>query len=106
MALYTKKLIMATFQTMLEELPFDKITVTALVKQAGISPNTFSYHSQSICLTAFPVIIWSARSFLGRMTLLRKWYSKQQRDTRFQRIACAALHPSAAMPTSALSYNF
>lgn len=55
MALYTKKLIMATFQTMLEELPFDKITVAALVKRAG---------------------------------------------------ACAVLHHSAAMPTSALSCNF
>ena len=40
MALYTKKLIMSTFQEMLEELPFDKITVAALVKRAGISPNT------------------------------------------------------------------
>lgn len=42
MALYTKKLIMSTFQEMLEELPFDKITVAALVKRAGISPNTFT----------------------------------------------------------------
>lgn len=48
MALYTKKLIMSTFQEMLEELPFDKITVTALVKRAGISPNTFYYHYQDI----------------------------------------------------------
>ena len=40
MALYTKKRIMTTFQAMLEELPFDKITVAALVKRAGISPNT------------------------------------------------------------------
>lgn len=40
MALYTKKRILTTFQAMLEELPFDKITVAALVKQAGISPNT------------------------------------------------------------------
>ncbi len=48
MALYTKKLIMTTFQAMLEELPFDKITVAALVKRAGISPNTFYYHYQDI----------------------------------------------------------
>ena len=33
---------------MLEELPFDKITVAALVKRAGISPNTFYYHYQDI----------------------------------------------------------
>ena len=48
MALYTKKLIMSTFQEMLEELPFDKITVAALVKRADISPNTFYYHYQDI----------------------------------------------------------
>lgn len=41
MALYTKKLILATFREMLSESPFDKITVAALVKRAGISPNTF-----------------------------------------------------------------
>lgn len=48
MALYTKKLIMTTFQEMLAEMPFDKITVSALVKRAGGSPNTFYYHYQDI----------------------------------------------------------
>lgn len=48
MALYTKKLIMTTFQEMLAEMPFDKITVSALVKRAGISPNTFYYNYQDI----------------------------------------------------------
>lgn len=37
-ALYTKKLIMTTFQEMLAEMPFDRITVSALVKRAGGSP--------------------------------------------------------------------
>lgn len=48
MALYTKKLIMTAFTEMLEELPFDKITVAALVKRAGVSPNTFYYHYEDI----------------------------------------------------------
>lgn len=48
MALYTKKLIMESFQGMLEEMPFDKITVAALVRRAGISPNTFYYNYQDI----------------------------------------------------------
>lgn len=48
MALYTKKLIMAAFQEMLEEMPFDKITVLALVRRAGVSPNTFYYNYQDI----------------------------------------------------------
>lgn len=48
MALYTKKLIMGTFQEMLSEMPFDKITVAALVRRANVSPNTFYYHYQDI----------------------------------------------------------
>ena len=48
MALYTQKAIMRTFQQMLEEMPFDKITVSALVRRCEISPNTFYYHYQDI----------------------------------------------------------
>ena len=48
MALLTQKAILTTFEEMLEEMPFDKITVSALVKRAGISPNTFYYHYQDI----------------------------------------------------------
>ena len=48
MALYTKKLIMTTFQEMIAEMPFDKITVSALVKRAEGSPNTLYYHYQDI----------------------------------------------------------
>ena len=33
---------------MLAEMPFYKITVSALVKRAGISPNTFYYHYEDI----------------------------------------------------------
>ena len=54
MALYTKKLIMTTFQEMLAEMPFDRITVSALVKRAGGSPNTFYYHYQDI----YSVLEW------------------------------------------------
>lgn len=46
-ALY-KKAIMRTFQQMLEEMPFDKITVSALVRRCEISSNTFYYHYQDI----------------------------------------------------------
>ena len=53
MALYTKKLIMTTFQEMLAEMPFDKITVSALVKRAEGSPNTFYYHYQDIYALLF-----------------------------------------------------
>ena len=48
MALYTQKAIMGAFGEMLEEMPFDKITVTALVKRCDISSNTFYYHYRDI----------------------------------------------------------
>lgn len=48
MALLTQKAIMQAFRDMLREMPFDKITVSALVKRAGVSPNTFYYHYQDI----------------------------------------------------------
>ena len=41
---FTEKAIRQTFQDMLTEMPFDKITVTELVKRCEISPNTFYYH--------------------------------------------------------------
>ena len=44
MALYTQKAILRTFQQMLEEMPFDKITVSALVRRCEISSNTYSSH--------------------------------------------------------------
>ena len=48
MALLTERAIFGTFEAMLEEMPFDKITVAALSKRAGISPNTFYYHYHDI----------------------------------------------------------
>ena len=48
MALLTQKAILTAFSQMLEETPFDKITVSALVRRAGVSPNTFYYHYHDI----------------------------------------------------------
>ena len=45
---YTELAIMETLEDMLNEMPFDKITVSALVKRCEISPNTFYYHYQDI----------------------------------------------------------
>lgn len=43
-----KNAIMQAFQELLEELPFDKITVSMLVRRCGIHHNTFYYHYQDI----------------------------------------------------------
>lgn len=48
MANYTGKIIMQTFEEMLDEMPFGKITVSALVKRCEISSNTFYYHYKDI----------------------------------------------------------
>jgi len=48
MANFTKKAIIQTFQEMLVEMPFDKITVSALAARCGLSSNTFYYHFQDI----------------------------------------------------------
>lgn len=48
MANYTIKAIMQSFEEMLVEMPFNKITVSALVERCGISSNTFYYHFRDI----------------------------------------------------------
>lgn len=48
MATFTRKAIIQTFQDMLGEMPFEKITILALVSRCGISPNTFYYHFRDI----------------------------------------------------------
>lgn len=45
---FTKAAIMNTFTEMLERMPFDKITISALTKECGVSHNTFYYHYQDI----------------------------------------------------------
>lgn len=44
----TKNAILQAFQELLEEVPFNKITVSMLVKRCGIHHNTFYYHYQDI----------------------------------------------------------
>lgn len=48
MSILTVKVIMKTFEEMLEEMPFDKITVLELTKRCEIGHNTFYYHFQDI----------------------------------------------------------
>ncbi|MBQ4506151.1 MAG: TetR/AcrR family transcriptional regulator C-terminal domain-containing protein [Firmicutes bacterium] len=48
MANYTQKLIIETFENMLEHMPLEDITVTALTKECNIGRNTFYYHYEDI----------------------------------------------------------
>ena len=72
MALLTQKAILSTFEEMLEEMPFDKITVSALVRRCGVSSNTFYYHYHDIydllsvwMNTRFGMLEKSVRESLG-----------------------------------------
>lgn len=48
MANYTRKAILYHFERMLFEMPFEKITVCALVERCEVSSNTFYYHFRDI----------------------------------------------------------
>ncbi|MGN0667150.1 MAG: TetR/AcrR family transcriptional regulator [Huintestinicola sp.] len=48
MANYTEKAIFNAFEELLNEKPFDKITVSAIVAKSEVSANTFYYHFQDI----------------------------------------------------------
>lgn len=48
MAIRTEKAIFETFEEMLDESSFEKITVSALAKRCEISPNTFYYHYEDL----------------------------------------------------------
>ena len=48
MATFTRKAILETFDSLLKEYPFDKITVSMVYRRCGISHNTFYYHFEDI----------------------------------------------------------
>ena len=48
MSNFTETIILNTFDQLLEAMPFEKITVSAIIKTCGISRNTFYYHFQDI----------------------------------------------------------
>ena len=48
MAHFTQKAILQSFENMLYKMSFDKITVSAIVADCEISPNTFYYHYRDI----------------------------------------------------------
>lgn len=45
---YTKMAILQSFEHLLEDQAFDKITVSALIRDCGISRNTFYYHFKDV----------------------------------------------------------
>ena len=60
MPVHMKQVIAETFAQMAQTQPIDKITVTDLVEQCGISRQAFYYHFQDI----LDVMEWSIRQML------------------------------------------
>ena len=48
MASFTRKAIMESFVTLLNEKPLNKITIKDIVEACGINRNTFYYHFQDV----------------------------------------------------------
>lgn len=73
MAQYTKKAIVQTFQQMLERMPFDKITVCALVASCEISSNTFYYHFRDIYDLLDTWLLIKKESYLRQAAETSRW---------------------------------
>lgn len=48
MSNFTQSAILNTFDEMLEAMPFEKITVSGIIKACNVSRNTFYYHYQDV----------------------------------------------------------
>lgn len=73
MAQYTKKAILQTFQDMLEKMPFDKITVSAIVAKCEISSNTFYYHFRDIYDLLDTWLLLKKDSYLDSIAQQSRW---------------------------------
>lgn len=91
MAGYTKKALMLTFEQMLYEQYFDRITVLALVQRCGVSPNTFYYHYDDIYALLEAWLEEKKRQFLAATDgqsleeRLKAFLRAMQRDPRWVR---------------------
>lgn len=73
MANYTRKAILQTFQQMLLEKPFEKITVSALVVRCEISSNTFYYHFRDIYDLLDAWLDWQKQQILANSAADKTW---------------------------------
>lgn len=73
MANYTQKAIINEFETMLKEMPFNKITVSALATRCEISSNTFYYHFKDIYDLLDTWLDLKKESFMRQFTVDSEW---------------------------------
>lgn len=73
MAQFTQKAIIQTFLEMLEEKPFDKITVSSIVAKCGISTNTFYYHFRDIYDLLDTWLLEEENRYIRNQAQYRSW---------------------------------
>lgn len=79
MANYTQKAILNVFEEMLNQMPFDKITVSALVAKCEISSNTFYYHYRDIYDLLETWLLTKKNQLAGETCPAEKWPDRIKR---------------------------
>lgn len=73
MANFTKQAIVQAFLELLNERPFDKITVTDIAQRCGVSRNTFYYHFQDIFDLVDQMFVMETERLLSTTTSFDDW---------------------------------
>lgn len=94
MSILTKKALLAAFGELLEEKPFNKITITDLTAKCGLNRMTFYYHFDNI----YELMIWGlemqmrevSKDYISyenwKMGYLRVFYFALERKTYIKKI--------------------
>jgi len=85
MANHTQGIILEAFESMLDRMPFEKITVTALIRECNIGRSTFYYHYEDI----FALLDAALLKELGR-------YKEAAQDKNWQEVLKALLYACRA----------
>lgn len=83
MARLTEKAIMASFIKLLNEMPFDRITVKDIVNDCGINRNTFYYHYNDIYDLLRSVFDMRAEEVLSEAPDEDRWQEDFLKATEF-----------------------
>lgn len=92
MTSFTKQAIVRSFLELLDEEPFDRITVTQIAQRCGISRNTFYYHYQDIFSLVDDMFTLETRRVLDRHGSFDDWGEALDVATTFARTNRRAIY--------------
>lgn len=79
MANHTIRIIMQSFEEMLIQMPFRKVTVSALVERCEISSNTFYYHFRDIYDLLDAWLALKEKKFIDMINIIENWSESLKR---------------------------